>query len=350
VPTTNHSPYENVRSSPDHSYANNSSQVDNSWQNASDELMQKLKDVPQIKASELVFTEKIGKGSFGQVWKGKWRSGFVAIKQVLESAMTQRSKSVFLLISLCYVSSFFFFLAFLLYIDLEEFWKEAVLLSKLRPHSNTVRNRRDCQSLFISTLSNRATVFYSQVRYLGICLQPTCMVTEYLVLGDLFTYLHSTVEITSDVRLKWFRGIAAGMHHLTLEGVVHRDLAARNVLLDATLEPKISDFGMSRRVESDAQANETQSDVGPVRWVSLFARRVSQQQRIKTHQIFVYGNSCVFRWHRKRLNEFILRNLMFGPSEQQVRKLLSCTLFFFFFNIPFRNIVLCSGRNRHTRW
>jgi hypothetical protein len=29
---------------------------------------------------------------------------------------------------------------------------------------------------------------------------------------------------------------------------------------------------------------------------------------------------------------------------------LSCTLFFFFFNIPFRNIVLCSGRNRHTRW
>jgi ephrin-B len=157
------------------------------------------------------------------------------------------------------------------------------------------------------------------------------MVTEYLVLGDLFTYLHSTVEITSDVRLKWFRGIAAGMHHLTLEGVVHRDLAARNVLLDATLEPKISDFGMSRRVESDAQANETQSDVGPVRWVSLFARRVSQQQRIKTHQIFVYGISCVFRWHRKRLNEFILRNLMFGPSEQQVRKLLSCTLFFFFF-------------------
>lgn len=57
------------------------------------------------------------------------------------------------------------------------------------------------------------------------------------------------------------------MLHLHMEKVIHRDLAVRNILLTAHLEPKVSDFGMSRQVSSD-DASKTQSDVGPLKWMA----------------------------------------------------------------------------------
>ena len=57
------------------------------------------------------------------------------------------------------------------------------------------------------------------------------------------------------------------MLHLSFEGIVHRDLAARNVLLSSTLDAKISDFGMSRKLDHIGDANKTQQDVGPVKWM-----------------------------------------------------------------------------------
>lgn len=60
--------------------------------------------------------------------------------------------------------------------------------------------------------------------------------------------------------LKMAKDIAAGMGHLHAEGIVHRDLATRNLLLDENMNVKITDFGMSRVLESEA--NNTASEVG----------------------------------------------------------------------------------------
>jgi len=172
----------------------------------------------QLNYKEINLEEKIGEGYYSTVFKGSYRSGEVAVKVL--SGLTKK--------------------------DFEIYMNEVTLMCSIRPQSNVVQ-------------------------FLGYCIHNSelLLVTELCAGGSLFKLIYSSSPIEPNQTIRFIKGIASGLHHLHQEGIIHRDLAARNILLTRGMDIKISDFGLSRFVQSDhVEGMKTVADIGPVRWMS----------------------------------------------------------------------------------
>ncbi|KAJ0716182.1 putative protein kinase RLK-Pelle-DLSV family [Helianthus annuus] len=153
---------------------------------------------------------KLGKGGFGPVYKGKLSDGReVAIKRL---SRTSRQ-------------------------GLVEFKNELILIAKLQ-HTNLVR-------------------------VLGCCIHGE---EKMLILNE-------TRKALLDWPKRWniVEGIAQGLlylHKYSRMQVIHRDLKASNVLLDESMNPKISDFGLARIFKQDETEAITKRVVGTYGYMS----------------------------------------------------------------------------------
>ncbi|XP_074279817.1 putative serine/threonine-protein kinase At1g01540 [Silene latifolia] len=98
------------------------------------------------------------------------------------------------------------------------------------------------------------------VRLLGYCVEGAyrMLVYEYVDNGNLDQWLHGDVgevsPLTWDIRMNIILGTAKGLAYLH-EGlepkVVHRDIKSSNILLDRHWNPKVSDFGLAKLLNSE---------------------------------------------------------------------------------------------------
>ncbi|GIL86941.1 hypothetical protein Vretimale_15526 [Volvox reticuliferus] len=153
----------------------------------------------EINPDELTFKNRVGIGSYGEVYRGTWRGTEVAIKRFLEQNLSQ--------------------------VTIKEFRGEVMIMSKLR-HPNIV--------LFMGAVT--------QSNQLAI-------VTQFMARGSLFRMLHRTKEVLDPRRrLNMALDIAKGMEYLhnCKPVLVHRDLKSPNLLVDKDYTIKVCDFGLSQ--------------------------------------------------------------------------------------------------------
>ncbi|PRP84392.1 putative leucine-rich repeat receptor-like protein kinase [Planoprotostelium fungivorum] len=173
---------------------------------------------------ELTDKSRIGQGNFGIVYKATWRKMTVALKQIRAEHVTQE--------------------------QVVEFLHEVKIVQNLRGHPNVVL-------------------------FLGITFppQPLSLITEYCDGGSLHTYIMKARPLPDSQKFHFIRKIALGMLHLHEEKIIHRDLAVRNILLNDHMEPKVADFGLSRETAEKDNTQQTQSTVGPIKWMAPEAIR-----------------------------------------------------------------------------
>ncbi|KAL2544986.1 Serine/threonine-protein kinase CTR1 [Forsythia ovata] len=158
-----------------------------------------LNGVSRILWEDLQIGERIGIGSYGEVYRAEWNGTEVAVKKLMKQDISGNA--------------------------LSQFKCEVDIMLRLR-HPNVV--------LFMG----------------AVTIPPNLSIlTEFLPRGSLYKLLHRpNIQIDEQRRIRMALDVAKGMNYLHTSQpiIVHRDLKTPNLLVDKNWVVKVCDFGMSR--------------------------------------------------------------------------------------------------------
>ncbi|WOK99183.1 serine/threonine-protein kinase EDR1 [Canna indica] len=173
----------------------------------------------EIPWEHLVIGERIGLGSYGEVYRADWNGTEVAVKKFLDQDFYGDA--------------------------LDEFRSEVRIMRRLR-HPNVV--------LFMGAVTRPPNL---------------SIVSEFLPRGSLYRILHRpNCQIDEKRRIKMALDVAKGMNclHTSAPTIVHRDLKSPNLLVDKNWTVKVCDFGLSRLKHSTFLSSK--STAGTPEWMA----------------------------------------------------------------------------------
>lgn len=100
------------------------------------------------------------------------------------------------------------------------------------------------------------------VRYLGSSLDSTNMniFLEYIPGGSVSSMLKMYGVFEEPLARNFARQVLVGLKYLHSKGIIHRDIKGANILIDNNGVVKISDFGISKKIDGDALRAALESD------------------------------------------------------------------------------------------
>jgi WD40 repeat protein/tRNA A-37 threonylcarbamoyl transferase component Bud32 len=84
--------------------------------------------------------------------------------------------------------------------------------------------------------------------------------------------------------------VAIAVHHAHQRGILHRDLKPSNILLDANGEPRITDFGLAKRIQADSRFTQSGVIVGTPSYMSPEQAR---SEKVLTTAVDVYSMGAI---------------------------------------------------------
>jgi len=177
--------------------------------------------------------QRIASGGFGSVYKGALRNGMVAVKKLHNKIEVPE----------------------------EDFLREVACLIEVK-HRNIVRFLGYCYE-------TQHTMELYQGRYVVADEWHMLFCFEFLSKGSLTKYVtDASSGLEWRVRYQIIKGICEGVCYLHQQPIVHMDLKPDNILLDDTMLPKITDFGISRRFRENQSKIITENKVGSLGYMA----------------------------------------------------------------------------------
>ncbi|TWW56882.1 RAF proto-oncogene serine/threonine-protein kinase [Takifugu flavidus] len=171
----------------------------------------------EIEASEVYLHSRIGSGSFGTVYKGKWH-GDVAVKILKVTNPTPE--------------------------QFQAFRNEVAVLRKTR-HVNIL--------LFMGYMTK----------------DNLAIVTQWCEGSSLYKHIHVLETNFKIIQLiDIARQTAQGMDYLHAKNIIHRDMKSNNIFLHEGLTVKIGDFGLATVKSRWSGSNQVEQPSGSILWMS----------------------------------------------------------------------------------
>ncbi|CAN2389221.1 immortalization of host cell [Pristimantis euphronides] len=193
----------------------------------------------EVNSSEVVILKRIGTGSFGTVYRGKWH-GDVAVKILKVTNPTAE--------------------------QIQAFKNEMQVLRKTR-HVNILL-------------------------FMGFMTKPNfAIITQWCEGSSLYRHLH-VIETRFDVfqLIDIARQTAQGMDYLHAKNIIHRDLKSNNIFLHEGLTVKIGDFGLATVKTRWSGSQQVEQPSGSILWMAPEVIRMQENSPYSFQSdVYAYG-------------------------------------------------------------